>query len=57
MVFHKSFTKNQPALVSQAIQADLVPYLLSLLDDVVHTPSSAKAQVTFPGAAIIPYME
>ncbi|KAL5258298.1 hypothetical protein ACHWQZ_G008960 [Mnemiopsis leidyi] len=44
-VCHKAFTKNQPGLVAQALQSDLVPYLLSLLEDVVHTPASAKAQV------------
>ena len=44
-VCHKSFTKNQPALVAQALQSELVPYLLGLLEDVVHTPASAKAQV------------
>ena len=44
-VLHRAFTKNFPSLVTQALQCNLVPYLLSLLKS--HQVNSAtKAQVT-----------
>ena len=45
-ICHRAFTKNQPMLVAQALQAGLVKYLLDLLNDnLTRTPSAAKAQV------------
>jgi len=44
-VFHRAFTKNYPTLVTQALQANLVPYLLSLLKN-QRVTSATKAQVT-----------